>query len=126
MRWLVPVLLSILLLSCRTKERIVEVPVETIRTEYKTNRIYDSIFVKDSVDRFIRGDTVFLYKEHSLIKYRDRVDTLIVRDTIPKLIKVETVKEVKVNVIHWWQEALMWLGGVLGLGLLITVIRKFK
>ena len=41
---------------------------------------------------------------------------------------VETVVEKEVNVLRWWQKALMWLGGVSLLGLLVSfmvlLIRK--
>lgn len=112
------VLLIITVCSCTTT-RFVEVPVETVRTEYKFNTRVDSIFERDSIDRWISGDTVFIYKEHTKYKYKERVDTLIQRDTIPKLIKLETVKEVEVNRIKWYQKALMWLGFI-GLMVLIS------
>lgn len=119
-------LLSLIAVSCRTVRVIEEVPIETIKTEYITNHVYDSIYVKDSIDRWVNGDTIFLYKYHTAYKYRDRVDTLIVRDTIPKIVKLETTKEIKVNEIYWWQKVLMWLGGVLSLIGVIIIIYKLK
>lgn len=111
------VLLILTVCSCTTT-RLVEVPVETVKTEYKFNTRVDSIFERDSIDRWIAGDTVFIYKEHTKYKYKEKVDTVIQRDTIPKIIKLETVKEVEVNHIKWYQKSLIWLGFI---GLLFLI-----
>ena len=37
---------------------------------------------------------------------------------------IETVVEKEVNVLRWWQAALMWIGGVSLLGILVAVIGK--
>lgn len=117
-----------LVVACSTHKQIVEVPVpvETVKTEYIHDTRIDSVFVKDSIDRWVNGDTVFIYKEHTKYKYLAKTDTLVRVDSIPKIIKVETVKEVEVNHINWWQESLMWLGGGLLLFIIMIVIRKFK
>lgn len=121
------IMLALLAGACTTtKTKVVEVPVETIRTEYKTNVQYDSVYVRDSIDRWIQGDTVYFYKYHTLYKYKNLRDTVAVTDTITKVVKVETVKEIKVNEVYWWQKALMWLGGVLSLIGMMIVIRKIK
>ena len=119
------IVLVFIVCAC-TSTRMVEVPVETIRTELIRDIQYDSVYVKDSIDRWVKGDTVYLYKEHTLYRYRDRTDTIVVTDTITKVVKVDVVKEVKTNKLHWWQETLMWLGGVLSLIVLMIVIRKLK
>ena len=66
------------------------VPVETVKTEYKTNTVHDSIYVErvahDSVIIREHGDTVFVDRWHTewRDRWRDRfqTDTLIVRDSI--------------------------------------------
>lgn len=127
MRRLAGIFIMLLLLVCAcTTTKIVEVPVETIRTEHITDLRYDSVYVRDSVDRWIKGDTVYFYKEHTLYKYKDRTDTIMVTDTITKVVRAEVVKEVKVNELHWWQETLMWLGGILSLLVVLLVIHKLK
>ena len=35
---------------------------------------------------------------------------------------IETVVEKEVNVLRWWQTALMWMGGVSLIGLLISFV----
>lgn len=117
--------ISILLYSCATT-RIQEVPVETIRTEYITNNIIDSIYIRDSIDRWQKGDTVFIYKEKIQYKLKYRTDTIIKIDTIPQIVSV--TKEVKVNYTNWFQKVLMAIGGgfiLIGTMYLIYKI-KFK
>ena len=74
----------------------------------------------------MKGDTFFIYKEHTKYKYLNKTDTIIKIDSIPKVIKVETLKEVEVNHIKWYQKLLMWSGGI-GLLVLITyIVYKLK
>lgn len=112
--------------SCKPQQQIVEVPVETVRTEYIHNTKIDSVIVRDSIDRWMKGDTMFIYKEHTKYKYVTLNDTVVRTDTIPKIIKTETIKEVKVNYIKWYQKALMWIGVVLSLVLTGYIIYKIK
>lgn len=122
--YIIPVL--IFLISCSPQKQIVEVPVEIVKTEYVYNTIVDSVYERDSVDRWIKGDTVFIYKEHTKYKYLNSTDTVIKIDSIPKIVKIETVKEVEVNHIRWYQKALMWIGGITSIILISYIIYKFK
>lgn len=101
-------------------------PVETVKTEYIHDTKIDSVYVRDSIDRWREGDTVFIYKEHTKYKYLNKTDTIVRVDSIPKIIKVETVKEVEVNHIKWYQKTLMWIGGVISLILTGYIIYKVK
>lgn len=117
------IVLCAFLLSC-SSTRTIEVPVETIKKEYIHDTRIDSIIIRDSIDRWYRNDTVYIYKERVRFKYKTRLDTIIRIDTIPKILTVE--KEVKVNNIYWYQKLLMWIGS-LSLALLISYLyRKFK
>ena len=119
MKKLVFVILTILMLSaCRTTTRIVEVPVEVIKKEYIYDTKIDSVYIRDSVDRWQKGDTLYITKWHTKFKYINKIDTLIKTDSIPKIVSVE--KKVEVNHIYWYQKLLMWLGGITII-LLITV-----
>lgn len=122
--FIIPILLF--LISCSTQKQIIEVPVETIKTEYIHNTKIDSVYVRDSIDRWREGDTVFIYKEHTQYKYLNKTDTIIKVDSIPKIVKIETVKEVEVNHIKWYQEVLMWIGGIMSLILTGYIIYKVK
>lgn len=115
----------LIMCSCSTT-KLVEVPIERVRTEYIHDTKIDSVFVKDSVDRWLKGDTVFIYKEHTKYKYLNKTDTIVRVDTIPKIVKIETVKEVEVNHIKWYQKTLMWIGGVISLILTGYIIYKVK
>lgn len=122
--FIIPIL--ILLASCAAQKQIIEVPVETVKTEYIHDTKIDSVYVRDSIDRWREGDTVFIYKEHTKYKYLNKTDTIVRVDSIPKIIKVETVKEVEVNHIKWYQKTLMWIGGITSLILTGYIIYKVK
>ena len=125
MKRLVFVMLTILMLSaCRTTTRIVEVPVEVIKKEYIYDTKIDSVYIRDSVDRWQKGDTLYITKWHTKFKYINKVDTIVKTDSIPKIVPV--VKEVEVNHIYWWQKILMWVGGILLIYIIISLIHKFK
>lgn len=122
--FIIPIL--ILLASCAAQKQIIEVPVETVKTEYIHDTKIDSVYVRDSIDRWREGDTVFIYKEHTKYKYLNKTDTIVRVDSIPKIIKVETVKEVEVNHIKWYQKTLMWIGGIMSLILTGYIIYKVR
>ena len=94
---IIPILL--LLISCSTKNKIVKVPVpvETIKTEYIHDLKIDSVFVRDSIDRWRDGDTIYIYKEHTHYKYLNKTDTVINRNKINELVQVvkQLNKEIK-------------------------------
>lgn len=123
MKNLLIVLCVLLFLSCTTT-RTIEVPVETIKKEYIHDVKIDSIIIKDSIDRWYRNDTTYIYKERVSFKYKTRLDTIIKTDTIPKILSIE--KEVKVNSIYWYQKLLMWIGGLSLILLILYLYRKFK
>lgn len=67
------------LFSCGA--RIVEVPVERVRTEYKTIHTIDTLHTTDSVKLTQSGDTIFIES----IRYKERIKT-----------RVDTIQVVKV------------------------------
>ena len=125
MKKLVFIMLAILMLSaCKTTTKIVEVPVEVVKKEYIYDTKIDSVYIRDSVDRWQKGDTLYITKWHTKFKYINKVDTIVKTDSIPKIVPV--VKEVEVNHIYWWQKVLMWVGGILSICIIISLIRKLK
>lgn len=106
-------ILSTCLVSCKTT-REVEVPVyiETVRTEYINQLYKDSVYIHDSIDRYISGDTVYLYKYRYLYKYLNRVDTICRTDSIEVPVPIKEIQIQEVNKIKWYQSLLMWLGGI--------------
>lgn len=102
--------------SCRTQY----VPVETVRTEYKTRDSirFDSIYNRDSIYVLIKGDTVYQYKYKYLYKYQylNRTDTVIRIDSIQVPYPVE-------KQLSRWQSLKMELGGwAFGIILLLVIV----
>ena len=114
----------LMLMSCKTITKTVEVPVEVIKKEYIHDTKIDSIYIRDSVDRWQKGDTLYITKWHTKFKYINRVDTIIKTDSIPKIVPV--VEEIEVNHIYWWQKLLMWLGGAMIAVLTVIITYKLK
>ena len=92
--------------SCRS---IQYVPVDTIKTEYKyIDRIqHDSIYQKDSVMYYVKGDTVFVDKYKYLYKYLfiNKVDSFVKVDSIQVPYPVE-------KRLTRWQSLKMDIGGI--------------
>ena len=88
--------MTLLLGSCKVKEKIVEVPIPQIKTELKyIDKVkYDSIYLKDSVYIVQKGDTIYNNKVAYRYKYKYLKDTVTVNktDTITKLQKVTEIK----------------------------------
>lgn len=91
--------------SCQS---IKYVPVETIRTEYKTRDSirFDSIYNRDSIYVLVKGDTVYQYKYKYLYKYQyiNKTDTVIRVDSVQVPYPVE-------KQLSRWQSLKMKLGG---------------
>ena len=124
MKKLVLIVIAILLFSaCRTITKTIEVPVEipveVVKKEYIHDTKIDSIYIRDSIDRWQKGDTLYITKWHTKLKYINKVDTIVKTDSIPKIVPV--VKEVEVNHIYWWQKSLMYIG-VLVVIILLSII----
>ena len=105
------------IVSCTTT-KIVEVPVETIKTEYIEQVKYDSIYSKDSIYIMQKGDTIYNNKVQYLYKYKYLRDTINITDTIPKII---TIKDTQyINQLYTWQKILI----VIGIGFILYWIIK--
>lgn len=99
------VCLMLLFINCRgPKEVIKEIPIEVVKTEYKDIWHFDSIYLHDSINTYIKGDTV--YRDKFQYKYIEKQvhDTLVTHDTIPKTVTVTEIVEKKVP--QWWP---VWL-----------------
>lgn len=108
---------SVFILSaCRTQY----VPVERIKTEYRyIDRLQqDSVYSKDSIRYYTKGDTVFADKYFYLYKYLfiNRVDSFTKTDSIHVPYPVE-------RKLTRWQSIKMELGGwVFGVLIMALVI----
>ncbi|WP_455612872.1 hypothetical protein [Bacteroides congonensis] len=116
--------LAIFITSCRS---IRYVPVETVRTEYKTRDSirFDSIYEHDSIFLFLKGDTV--YKEKYRYKYRyltiNKTDTVMMTDSIQVPYPVE-------KQLSRWQQMKIELGGwafgMVVISFIVLIIRFVK
>lgn len=92
------------------------VPVETIRTEYKTRDSirFDSIYQRDSIYMLVKGDTVYQYKYKYLYRYLtiNKTDTVIQTDSVQVPYPVE-------KKLTRWQAVKIKLGGW-AFGMIIT------
>ena len=105
------------IISCTTT-KIVEVPVETIKTEYIEQVKYDSIYSKDSIYIMQKGDTIYNNKIEYLYKYKYLRDTISITDTVPKIV---TIKDVQyINQLYTWQKILI----VIGIGVVLYWVIK--
>lgn len=112
--WILVVLLC--LAACRSSEYV---PVETIRTEYKTRDSirYDSIYKHDSIFYQVKGDSIYKYVKQMEYRYIfiNRRDTVLKTDSIQVPYPVE--KE-----LSRWQKIKIELGGCAFGGLLIGLL----
>ena len=105
------------IISC-TSTKTIEVPIETIKTEYIEQVKYDSIYSKDSIYIIQKGDTIYNNKVQYLYKYKYLRDTINITDTIPKIV---TVKDTQyINQLYTWQKILI----VIGIGFILYWIIK--
>lgn len=116
--------LAICLTSCRS---IKYVPVETVKTEYKTRDSirFDSIYEHDSIFLFVNGDTV--YKEKYRYKYRyltiNKTDTVMLTDSVQIPYPVEK------QLTRWQQMKIElggWAFGMAIISLIVLIIRLVK
>lgn len=119
------ILILLCLYSCKTT-KYVEVPKEIIKTEYKTNIKYDSIYVKDSISIKAINDTIFIEKTKIYNKYKNIVDTIIKVDTLKetKVITNEVTKEV--NHLRSWQVLLMIIGSISIFYMVLKLLNRIK
>lgn len=127
MRSLLIAILIFIVVSCTTTKYVDRpVLVETVRTEYVNQLYRDSVFVHDSIDRYVQGDTVYQYKYKYIYKYLNRTDTIVKTDSIEVPVETKTTEVKEVNRIKGYQSFLMCFGFVFILILVYKVIKFIK
>lgn len=130
--------LLISLCSCKAQRDVqverVEVPVvvtqEHTIESVKIDHVRDTLIQRDSVYHYIKGDTTIIERWHYLQGTTNiaRVDTLHIYDSIPYPVETTKTKEVtkveKVNILKWWQKALIAIGGISIIVVLLVVTYK--
>ena len=108
-----------MLSGCKTRYITTEVPVVLHERDSIVSvqhiHTHDTLMVRDSIFTIVKGDTVLIERWHNLqaINHVARVDT-VYKDRAVEVPVTVTQTEIKeVNRLHWWQSALMWMGGAL-------------
>ena len=118
---LIPIL-AILSVFAGCKTKTVLVPVDRIKIEYRDRLRIDSVYNRDTVNIYERGDTVYL----QTIKWRERfkLDTVsVVRtDSIPY--PVEVIQEV--NKLTKWQRWRLNALNIIALVIVAYVVIKIR
>lgn len=118
MKRLVYIIILLILAVCFTSCRTQYVPVESVRTEYKTRDSirFDSIYQRDSIYTLVKGDTVYQHRYKYLYRYltTNRTDTILKNDSIRVPYPVE-------KQLNRWQSLKMELGGW-AFGLIIVTV----
>ena len=125
MRNLLFVLVLLFFVSCT---KTLYVPVENTKIEYQDKIVEsrDSIYLKDSVIIFIKGDTVFKDRYKTKLVYKERIDsfTYIKVDTISKPVIIE--KEKKIGFIQQTINYISYFALIILIGILIFYFIKSK
>jgi len=122
---IVVMLLCALLGSCKPQERIVTIATHSTDTLLLTHVQRDSIYMHDSIHVREKGDTVTIERWHTRWRDRWHSDTVYISktDSVPRPYPVEVVKEVA-KPLTWWQQARMFVGGIVIFGLIIFAAVK--
>lgn len=119
MKWIYCFLLISVFSSCNS---VKYVPVETVKHDsiYINKVQVDSVYHRDSIYVVDKGDTVFLYKDSYIYKYKDRTDTLYVTNTDSIQVPYPIEKE-----LSKWQQFRMDFGGWAIAAVIIIVLIGF-
>ena len=121
------ILVALLLVGCKTKERVVTVEKVRNDTTYITKHQRDSVWLHDSIHVTEKGDTIRIERWHTKYVERATHDTLYqaTHDTIPQPYPVEKLVE---RELSWWQQTRMHLGEALlalaGIAVAVFVVRR--
>lgn len=118
-------LLAVLLLLCSCRTVREYVPIESTDTITRYMERTDTVIDRDTVHITQSGDTVVIETTKWRWRIRNKIDT--VKSVSERKVPYPVKEYVEVNRLHWWQSALMWLGGIATLVLvLLSLFHKFK
>ena len=118
---LLTILAATFLTSC--SPRIIEKVEKQVDTLYQVQHLRDSVFLHDSISTFVytSGDTVYINKFKSVIKYREKlkIDTLRqVKEIVKKDTEIVEVKKKQ-------GKFPTFIFGLLSGGLLLLILEKY-
>ena len=121
------ILVAVLLVGCKTKERVVTVEKVRNDTTYITKHQRDSVWLHDSIHVTEKGDTIRIERWHTKYVEKATHDTLYqaTHDTIPQPYPVEKLVE---RELSWWQQTRLHLANImlwlLGIGGVLFILKK--
>ena len=119
--------MALLLVGCKTKERVVTVEKVRTDTTYITKHQRDSVWLHDSIHVTEKGDTIRIERWHTKYVEKATHDTLYqaTHDTIPQPYPVEKLVE---RELSWWQQTRIHLANImlwlLGIGGVLFILKK--
>lgn len=121
------ILVALLFVGCKTKERVVTVEKVRNDTTYITKHQRDSVWLHDSIHVTEKGDTIRIERWHTKYVEKATHDTLYqaTHDTIPQPYPVEKLVE---RELTWWQQTRLHLANImlwlLGIGGALFILKK--
>ena len=121
------ILVALLLVGCKTKEKVVTVEKVRNDTTYITKHQRDSVWLHDSIHVTEKGDTIRIERWHTKYVEKATHDTLYqaTHDTIPQPYPVEKLVE---RELSWWQQTRLHLANImlwlLGIGGVLFILKK--
>ena len=121
------ILVALLLVGCKTKEKVVTVEKVRNDTTYIMKHQRDSVWLHDSIHVTEKGDTIRIEKWHTKYIEKATHDTLYQHktDSVPVPYPVEKLVE---RELSWWQQTRLHLANImlwlLGIGGVLFVIKK--
>lgn len=117
------IIILIILTAC-TQTKYIEVPVETIKNNYINTVQKDTLIIRDSVDRWLKGDTVLITKYKYVYQTQYIHDTIIKNDTITNTVYVDKI--VTINELKDYQKFLIYTGLFSIVFIIFVLYKKFK
>ena len=105
--------------SCQSVQYV---PIEKVQHDsiYFSKILHDSIYQRDSIYVDRKGDTVLIYKDWYLYKYKNLIDTMYINQITNIQIPFPVERE-----LSWWQSVKLQVGEIaigIIIGLIIIVI----
>lgn len=117
-------IIILLILTACTQTKYIEVPVETIKNNYINTVQKDTLIIRDSVDRWLKGDTVLITKYKYVYQTQYIHDTIIKNDTITNTVYVDKI--VTINELKEYQKFLIYTGLFSIVFIIFVLYKKFK
>ena len=124
-------IILILLTACSPCRQIVEQRDSVTHTTTQRDSVThtttqrDSVSQRDSVFVFRAGDTLYIYKERQVVKWRDRGDTVyrdkLITDTLYRE-RVQTISTPTADPVKWYDKGFIWFGRLCLIALLLWLI----